>query len=86
MKSIGYWVVMCYALVFFTLLEYCVVLSIRRTFSNNRETRNIMNFEDENDEDKRIRIALKIEKISRILVPIYLFSFTSLYFFIMNRM
>ena len=43
-----------------------------------------MNFED--DEDKRIRITLKIEKMSRILVPIYLFSFTSLYFIIMTRM
>ena len=64
-KSIGYWVSMCYCLVFYCILEYCVILSLKKTFSNN-QTRSSMDFGEESNEEKRIRIALNIEKISRI--------------------
>ena len=84
-KSIGYWVLMCYCLVFYCILEYCVILSLKKTFSNN-QTRNIMDFEEESNDEKRIRIVLKIEKISRICVPIYLLFFSVGYFIIMTNM
>ena len=35
-------------------------------------------------EEARIHLATKIEKYSRFSVPIYLFSFVSLYFVIMH--
>ena len=79
-KSIGYWVSMCYCLVFYCILEYCVILSLKKTFSNN-QTGTSMDF----GEEKRIRIALNIEKISQICVPIYLFSFSVGYFIIMSN-
>ena len=66
-KSIGYWVLLCYVLVFYCLLEYCVVLTLNKEY-----------------EDTRIQLATKIEKYSRYFVPIYLFSFVSLYFVIMH--
>ena len=84
-KSIGYWVLMCYCLVFYCILEYCVILSLKKTFSNN-QTRNIMDFEEESYNEKRIRIVLNIEKISRICVPIYLLFFSVGYFIIMTNM
>ena len=84
-KSIGYWVLMCYCLVFYCILEYCVILSLKKTFSNN-QTRSIMDFEEESNDEKRIRIILKIEKISRICVPIYLLFFSVGYFIIMTNM
>ena len=83
-KSIGYWVSMCYCLVFYCILEYCVILSLKKTFSNN-QTRSSMDFGEESNEEKRIRIALKIEKISRICVPIYLLSFSVGYFMVMSN-
>ena len=72
-KSIGYWVLLCYIQVFYCLIEYCIVLSlVKRNESNVMKPK----------EDKNHQIALKIEKVSRFFVPVYLFSFTSLYIFI----
>ena len=80
-KSIGYWVLMCYLSVFYCLLEYCVVLTLKNPFTTNQIQNTMV---PDNEEQGRIRIALGIEKYSRIGVSIYLFSFTLMYFIIMT--
>ena len=80
-KSIGYWVLMCYVSVFACLLEYCIVLTFKKPCNSNQIGTTT---ESVAEEQKRIRIALTIEKFARICVPLYLFLFISLYFIIMT--
>ena len=79
-KSIGYWIFFCYLSVFFCLLEYCLVLTLKNPIVCNQIGNTMV---PEEEEQKRIRIALTIEKYSRICVPVYLFLFSSLYFIVM---
>ena len=76
-KLIGVWVTICYIIVFFCLLEYCLVLALMKLppGSNKIQT-------NEDTTSKRQNWALTIEKLSKLFVPSFLITATIIYYLV----
>ena len=61
LKAIDVWVIMCYSAVFYSLLEYTIILSLSKV---------------------KIRIVDWIERVSRILLPLYITASITVYFYV----
>ena len=88
MRAIDVWVVLCYVGVFFSLMEYCIVIYLTKdsdlasasTEHGGEESPKTSDL----DQKKILRrnLARKIEKTSRILLPTYNLLFFTLFFVI----
>ena len=76
-KLIGVWVTICYIIVFFCLLEYCLVLALMQLPPGNK-------IQDNTEEKprKKAELALSIEKLSKLFVPSFLITATLVYYLV----
>ena len=64
------WVVLCYITVFYTLIEYCLALALIKMPSNDSEALPLSSR----------KWGKRLEKISRIIAPLYLVLFNIVFF------
>ena len=76
---------MCFIGVFYALVEYCIVIVLTKEAnweSELKKPQKIQPFEKEmgNKKFKKFLLARKIERISRIILPMYTISSTFVFF------
>ena len=76
MKAVDVWALFCYFGVFFCLVEYCLVLHFQEKPNNKIHQDGAVNQEASYN---RGALANKVDKISRIIVPLYTIGFTSVF-------
>ena len=72
MKAVDVWALFCYFGVFFCLVEYCLVLHFKDKPNNKVVAVN-------QEASYNRALANKVDKISRIIVPLYTIGFTSVF-------
>ena len=77
LKMIDIWILLCYFGAFFCLTEYAYVLYLTKTMKSN-----IVQVRSKNEvkTEDTIEKAMKIEKISRIIITCYSLAFPVLFF------
>ena len=76
MRAIDIWTILCYIGVFYAVMEYCLVIFLTK-FSSTLENDDA---DQETKKEKYLNVAKKIEKVSRVLLPLYNISFFAVYF------
>ena len=96
MKATDLWTLFCYLGVFYSLTEYCIILyltkyadweiELRELKKDNKMFKKaqpvIQRSIDQENREKLITIAGRIEYVSRVFVPMYFILFTSVYWII----
>ena len=80
-KLIGVWVTICYIIVFFCLLEYCLVLALMKLPPGSNQVQDT-NTKGDPTKKKRQCWALTIEKLAKLFVPSFLVSATIIYYLV----
>ena len=73
------WVVLCYITVFYTLISYCLALSLTRDHQQSEDKEESFGL---NRKTRCKKWGRKIEKASKIFVPTYLLMFSTIFFII----
>ena len=85
MKASDLWTLFCYIGVFYSMIEYCLILYLRKpnTKIATQQTKKLA-FEGppKNQDTKKMVWAQKIDFASQIIVPLYFTIFISFYFLI----
>ena len=97
MRAIDVWVIFCYIGMFSAIMEYCLILYLKKAGTIEQNVKNqvyIANHHSEEiqtlkengapkqNENLRVRLANVIEKIAMILLPTYSIVFPIIYFMI----
>ena len=97
MRAIDVWVIFCYIGMFSTIMEYCLILYLKKAGTIEKNAKNqvyIANHHSEEiqtlkengaleqNEKIRIKLANIIEKIAMFLLPTYSILFPIIYFMI----
>ena len=69
------WVVLCYITVFYTLIEYCLALALIKMPNSDSEALHLPSK----------KWGKRLEKISRVIVPLYLVLFNAVFFTVCLR-
>ena len=77
LRAIDVWTVCCYLGLFYTLIEYSIILALTKGEKMDLKTQIIPD-----PQERKKKIAMKIEEISKLLLPLYNIVFFTVYFIV----
>ena len=85
MKASDLWTLFCYIGVFYSMIEYCLILYLRKPnpiITTQKKKKIAFDEEPKIQDSKKMVWAQKIDFVSQIIVPLYFTIFISFYFLI----